>query len=257
MVREMNIKAMICKLLGLAAVGLLAVGAAQPAAANIIIMESNVASINVGAELASTDTITIPAGNFIRAMLPSGKTQTIRGPYSGSVADIAKGQSPNEGVLAWVRNLLQTGGATETTPGATRSIGRIAPKPRVQFSWQEVPVAGDATICVQKGAALTLLRVAAPRADSVVVVDMASGKRAEVQWASGNDRAAWPADIPVRADGIYDLFIKDRARQQITLRVLDRLPEEGDVLTELHRLGCKPQFEAWVRSRLAEGKRSP
>ena len=32
--------------------------------------------------------------------------------------------------MAWLQNILKTGGATEATPGATRSIGREAPKPR-------------------------------------------------------------------------------------------------------------------------------
>jgi hypothetical protein len=250
-------KAMISGLLGLATICLVAVGAAKPASANIIIMESTAAGIKAGTELAQSDSIVVPAGSFIRAMLPSGKTQTIKGPYSGSVADLAKGQAPNEGVLAWVRNLLQTGGATETTPGATRSIGRPTTKLHLQFSWQEVPVAGDATVCVEKGAQLTLVRIAAARAESVIVVDAKAGRRAEAQWAPGSDRTAWPADIPLRPDAVYELFVKDRARQQITVHVLDHLPEDGDVLAELHRLDCKPQFEAWVYSRLAAGKRSP
>jgi hypothetical protein len=39
------------------------------------------------------------------------------------------------------------------------------------------------------------------------------------------------------------------------LRVLPTLPADDDVLTELHRLGCKQQFEAWVREKVASGKR--
>ena len=61
--------------------------------------------------------------------MPSGKTQTIKGPYSGPAGDLAKGQKPNEGVIAWIKNLLQTGGSTESTPGATRSM-RPAEPPR-------------------------------------------------------------------------------------------------------------------------------
>ena len=87
------------------------------------------AAIRVGSALDMGDTITIPAGSHIRAVLPSGKTQTIKGPYTGTVADLAKGQPINEGVMAWIKNILQTGGASESTPGATRSIAREAPKP--------------------------------------------------------------------------------------------------------------------------------
>ena len=50
------------------------------------------------------------------------------------------------------------------------------------------------------------------------------------------------------------MLVPDRPRRQITLRVLDKLPADDDVLTELHRLGCKHQFEAWVREKVAAGK---
>ncbi|KAB2920830.1 MAG: hypothetical protein F9K29_00745 [Hyphomicrobiaceae bacterium] len=225
-----------------------------PALADIYVIESTAAGIRVGSRLAADDTIAVPSGAFIRAVLPSGKTQTIRGPYNGSLADFAKGQTQNEGVIAWLRNILQTGGATEATPGATRSIGREMPKLRAGFSWAEVPATMDATVCVDKSAKLQLVRAASSRAESVTVVDMASAERAEAQWAAGSELAPWPAAITPRPDGKYDLFMQNRTRRQITLRVLERLPADGDVLTELHKLGCKHQFEAWVRERLAAGK---
>src|SRR5262249_51809050 len=83
---------------------------------------SPVAGIRVGRALHLSAAISIPAGGHIRAVLPSGKTQTIKGPWEGTVANLAKGQPVNEGVLASLKELLRTGGATQTTTGATRSI---------------------------------------------------------------------------------------------------------------------------------------
>jgi hypothetical protein len=221
--------------------------APSPASADLYVLESTVPAIKSGVRLGDGETVSIPGGAHIRAMLPSGKTQTIRGPYSGSVGDLAKGQVPNEGVLGWVRNILQTGGATEATPGAVRSIGRAPPKPRGGFSWSAIPATMDATVCVVKGASLELVRAPSARSERVAVIDAARGERGEANWSENSE----PANLPPRADAVYDLIVQGRPRKQLTLRMLDALPADADVLTELHRLGCKHQFEAWVRERLA------
>ena len=239
--------------MALAAVLVVVAMSPSPAAAQIYVMESTAAAIRVGSALDLGAAISIPAGSHIRAVLPSGKTQTIKGPYTGTVADLAKGQPINEGVTAWIKNILKTGGATEATPGATRSIARPAEKPRAAFSWSTIPVM-DGTVCIEKGAKLRLVRVASSKAERVTVVDAGNGQQAEAQWEAGSDTADWPAGVAPRADVTYYMLVPDRPRRQITLRVLDRLPAEDDVLAELHRLGCSYQFEAWVRGKLAAAK---
>jgi hypothetical protein len=225
---------------------------ATAAAGQIYVMESSVAGIRVGSALELGAAITIPAGGHIRAVLPSGKTQTIKGPYSGTVADLAKGQPINEGVTAWIKNVLRTGGASEATPGATRSIARPAEKPRAAFSWSAIPVA-NGTVCVEKGAKLTLVRVASPNAEHATMIDGGNGQQAELQWEVGRDTTDWPASLTPR-NATYDVLAPDRPRRQINLRVLEGLPAEDNLLVELNRLGCSSQFEAWVRGKLAAGK---
>jgi hypothetical protein len=232
----------------LAVVALLA--SAPPARADLYVIESTVPNIKPRSRLLGEDKISIPAGGSIRAVLPSGKTQTIKGPYDGPVSAIDNGQARNEGMLAWLRNILMTGGSSESTPGATRSIARDA-KPRMGFSWTAVPVTMDGDMCVQKGAKLTLARAPSVRAEQVTVTEANGSERGEVQFASGVETAAWPANIALRPDAAYTLQLSDKSRHQITLRVLDQLPSDADVLNELHKRGCKSQFEAWVRGTLA------
>ena len=226
--------------------------AATAARADLHVIESGVAAIKVGSQLADRDSITIPAGAQIRVVLPSGKTQTVRGPFTGTVADLAKGQPRNEGVLTWLKDFLKTGGATEATPGATRGIGREVPKPRIGFSWSAVPVTMDGSVCIDKNARLELVRAPNTPAERVAVIDAASSERGEAQWEAGSDRAAWPANLTPRPDGTYHIIVGDRPPRRIVLRVLPNLPADDDVLTELHRLGCKQQFEAWVREKVAK-----
>jgi hypothetical protein len=84
-------------LLGLAAALVVAPAGLSPASADQHVIESTAPGIKVGSQLADRDSLTIPAGTQIRVVLPSGKTQTIRGPFTGAVADLAKGQPRNDG----------------------------------------------------------------------------------------------------------------------------------------------------------------
>ena len=114
----------------------------------------------------------------------------------------------------------------------------------------------DGTVCVEKGARLQLVRAPYRAAERVAVVDAASS-RARRGAVGGRQRPRGLARQSWRRapDGTYYMLVRDRPRRQITLRVLDKLPADDDVLTELHRLGCKQQFEAWVREKVASGKR--
>jgi hypothetical protein len=239
--------------MALATVLVAGMASASPATAQLYVMESTVAAIRVGSAFDMNATINIPAGGHIRAVLPSGKTQTIKGPYTGTVAELAKGQPINEGVTAWLKNILKTGGATESTTGATRSITRPV-KFRTAFSWSTVPVVDGTTVCVEKGAKLRLARAAPSKAERVTVLDTVSGQQAEVQWEANRDTADWPSGVTPRTDVVYYVLLPDRPRRQITLRVLERLPAEDDILAELRRLGCGSQFEEWVREKLDAAK---
>ena len=76
------------------------------------------------------------------------------------------------------------------------------------------------------------------------------------EFAAGSDTVAWPASLPLQSGATYALVGGgDPARRQMTLRVLDRLPADEDLLAELAGRGCRYQFEVWVREKVAAGKR--
>ena len=145
MVLQMTNKFSSSPLLGLIATCVVLLAGVTAARADIYVIESSVASVAVGTHLAMGDSLSSPSGGQIRAVLPTGKTQTIRGPFEGKVSDLAKG-AQNEGVWSWMKTMLKTGGSTEITTGATRSVSRDTAKPR-PFSWMEVPTAVNGDIC--------------------------------------------------------------------------------------------------------------
>ncbi len=215
--------------------------------ARIYVIESTVSTIQVGKEYALTDTIALPAGASIRAVMPSGKTQTIRGPYSGSLADLAKGQALNERVFAWIKNFFETGGAQEKTTGAARSA-RPPPTPSA-FSWTAVPVSQDNVLCVIRGGSLQLVRATSQTTQRITVVDIERAQKGDARWEKGSVSTAWPGSVGVRPDATYTLLVPDQEPRELKLRILDRVPGDEDLLTELAAQGCKHQFDAWMRSR--------
>ena len=250
----MTHRSFIACVLAFSAFLMVASGGTAQAQGQVYVLESTAASVKVGTAYAMSDRITIPAGASVRVMMPSGKTQMIKGPYSAAAADLAKGQKTNEGVVAWIKTLMQTGGSHEKTPGATRSAR--APEQPVAFSWTAIPVTANSTICVEKGAKLQLRRAPSPNADRVTVVDLVTTERGEATFAAGSETAPWPAGVTPKPDGDYAILApENRPRRQLTLRVLDRLPGEDDILAELEARECKYQFDAWVKEKMAGSKR--
>lgn len=214
------------------------------------VIESSVSAIKVGKEYALTDVIDIPSGSSIRAVMPSGKTQTIRGPYSGPVADLAKGQPLNERVLSWITNFFETGGARESTPGTTRGM-QAAP---AGFSWTIVPVSSDGTICVIRGQRLQLAREATQVAERIAVVDVERSRKGDGRWEKGSKATAWPEAVEVR-ETTYTFLVPDSPPRMVALRILDAAPKEEDVIAELAARGCRYQFDVWMHAQM-KGKAS-
>ena len=215
------------------------------------VIESSVTAIKIGKEYALSDTIDVPAGASIRAVMPSGKTQTIRGPYSGSVADLAKGQKLNERVLSWITTFFETGGARESTPGTTRGMQPAS----AGFSWTAVPVSDDGTICVIRGQALQLVREAAQAAERIAIVDVERSRKGDARWERGSRITTWPPTVDVRSEATYTLLVSDLPPRQVTLHVLENAPADDDILAELAMRGCRRQFDVWMHA-LTKGKAS-
>ena len=115
--------------------------------------------------------------------------------------------------------------------------------------------AASAKLLRHEGAKVMLTRTATARIDRATVADAASGERAEVKWEAGSQTAEWPSSLQLRPDGAYQVFQQDRAKRDVTLRIIDKLPDEDDLLAELQKFGCEHQFSAWLRDKVAAAKK--
>ena len=209
MVLQMTKQSALSLLLGLMAVccaTLVNLSSAR-ADADVYVIELTAPGIAVGSRLSVDATITIPQGTHIRAVLPSGKTQTVRGKFEGKVSEFAKGVAQNEGLMTWLKKISRPAVRPSSTTGATRGV-HVAGKGR-PFSWVELPSTMDATMCVQKGGAVLLTRSSTNRAERASLVDAATKTRGEVQWEIGNPTAPWPTNVALK-EGVYTLYMQDK-----------------------------------------------
>lgn len=263
---------------GTSAAGMLAilVVAGSPAHADVIVVSSNASSIKAGSVLGNDKTLDVPSGARVRIMMPSGRTQELKGPAKVKVAELGRGEAINESLWNDVKRLVSNQKqATESTIGAVRSMAPKSatdksgddqgagspralknvpePVPAPSFSWRRVPIDAGGDVCVEKGAALELLRGAPGRPLAISIVNMQSKKRAAAEFAVGSATAAWPADIGSEV-GLYAVVMPDGVKRDIRLRPIAPLPEADETLRVLHGQRCLLQVEAWLRGQMTAAR---
>lgn len=213
--------------------------------ADVLIVSSEVATLKPGQQVGAADRIEVPAGARVRVLLPSGKTQLITGPASGAVGEIAKGGPIAEGVWAKAKDLIATGGASAARPGATR--GSIGGAGAAVFAWNVVPAGASGNVCVGQGAQLKLARATSDKAGEATLLDTAANARAPVVWPPQSALADWPASLPPRADGVYQVITANARPVVLTLRVVDRSrTDEDSTLAALLEKECRAQAQSWL-----------
>lgn len=221
-----------------------------PAAAEVVVLGSDVDGISVGATLDDAATLVVPANQRVRLLLPSGRTQLVTGPFRGVVKDLSKNESRDDGLLSQVRQWTTPeprAAAPAPTTRSVRSATKSAPPPRATFSWREVPVDAEGDYCVERGAPLALVKATGVAADRVTVVDVQDGKRVETVFGSGSTTAPWPAAVPPKV-GTFALIMPERPPRQVRLRLIAPLPEKDQMLRVLHGQRCHRQMQSLVRA---------
>lgn len=238
---------------------------ALPASADVIVISSSAAAVKPGKVYTSGQSIEIPSGAKVRIMLPSGRTQELKGPLTVKAGDLGKGEATNESLWNDVKRLVATQKtASESTVGAVRSTAPktsasetrgAAPKPATPppFSWRRVPIDKGGDVCVEKGVGLELLRTAPGRPLSLTVVNIQSKARAPAEFAVGSATSAWPASVGTDV-GLYALVMPDGEKRDIRLRPIAPLPAADETLRVLHSQRCLVQVEAWLRGQMTASR---
>lgn len=235
---------------------------AGTARADVIVLSSTAPGVKSGGVLGDGATIDIPSGAMVRVMLPSGRTQEIKGPVKSKVADLSQGEARNEGLWNDVLNVVsRQKRADESVVGAVRSAappsgtrsGNALASQKPGFSWRMVPIDPGGDVCIEKGAALELLRGKPGKPLSVAIVNRQNQARGEATFAVGAATAAWPASVGSDV-GIYQIAFPDGPARTIRLRPITPLPAADDTLRVLHGQRCLAQVEAWLSGVAVAGR---
>lgn len=224
-----------------------------PSQAQIIVIQSNAKGIRVGSTIENDKIVKIPAGKQATFVLPSGSTRTVSGPFDGKAADLTKGVKANPDILAAIKRYVQTGGASNSTVGATRSLASVAFSKPLPFSWRAVPVSASGDYCIEKGATVSLVRPASGRAQTVTVIDLKSKRRSQTSFRASDKRIPWPEEIELNPGTTYAILAQGRPMRKLTLRMIAPLPAREDTLQVLHVQRCESQFRAYIQALQSAG----
>lgn len=216
---------------------------AAPAAADIVIVGSNSASVRVGRVLGDGEALELSKGVKVRIMTPAGVTSVLTGPLSVKAGELAKGGAADTALWNDVTRRLNA--PPDDDEPFTRGLAPASTPPdTLAFSWHDVPVGAEGEICIEKGAPVALVRADGREALSVTLLDTrAGGGRAKVTMAPGEARAPWPREVEVHT-GSYAMQSPGGEPHRFRLRLISPLPGTEDAVRVLHGQRCERQRDA-------------
>jgi hypothetical protein len=197
--------------------------ASAQTARQIVVLESSSPRYVAGESIDAAQTITLAAGETLMIATEDARLVRLAGPYSGlpvgaapddgaarrALSQLIAADRPEVGGIGGVRGDEADESPTDTRPGpwlvhALRSGDQCALQGQTPLLWRE-----DAQV-------------------AAVVEIRRSLEETSVQarWAAGEQRTAWPADLPPRDDTVY-LLRFDKAVRSLPVR-LHLLPASLD-----------------------------
>lgn len=204
-----------------ASIAALAAAVAVPAAAaDLVVLESGAPTYPAGRTMSSATPIKLGAGEFVVIVTEDARIVRIVGPHDGPAAGASPDSSavrkaldrlvsanqPRVGGVGAVRGGEETEVAADTRPGPWLLHSEI-----------------DGEQCALRDRPIELWRETTASGATAHITSAENDAAADVRWAEGATRAAWPTDgLPATDDRIYLVRFDGVTRSvAIRLRLLD------------------------------------
>jgi hypothetical protein len=214
-------------------------------AASVVVMESSLAGLPRGMELADDQKLDIPPGDHVLVgIFQDGQLKQIdiKGPRGGSVKELLNPQSVSSKLWETFKRLLQTGGATE---------GNVAASRGVRLTLNDLPMHGDVTICLEDGSAPVLALASGSDGTSVRLSDNQGAQFATLNLPAGGSGVRWPTAVPLRDGEVYRVMEPSNPQVEVKVHLLPRgmLSNISAVptLEALEADGCQQQLAIALR----------
>jgi len=186
-----------------------------------------------GKTLPESAKISLQGGDVVTVLGP-GSAATLRGPGSFAAGQVA----------------MNSAATSRGRFGALRAA-EIAKNPSI---W-DIDVTQSGKMCITSTSKVQLWR---PEADSAVTIKIRSddGRSQELNWAAGSASAVWPAAMPIKSGGQYQLEWPETGdKSSVTFVAVPNTPPDlvgaAQVLIEN---GCQHQLDLLVESASKAGK---
>ncbi len=223
--------------------GLVSIGPAHAAGNIFLIIETSTSAYEVGGVLKGEDTVTLSKGEKVTVISDSGQKVEIDGPIQNTVAileDRLTKAAPAKPVLR--SNIIASiSGLFKGNRGSalTRSFGSGGPMPT---PWH-LDITRTGKTCFRKDDVARLWRPGPTPADTINIVNAATGETADLSIASGERILDWPLQVRLE-DGVTYTVTRRSNNATISANII--LMSE-DFPTRMHEAawmtdnGCDPQ----------------
>ncbi|MAF94542.1 MAG: hypothetical protein CMM60_02130 [Rhodospirillaceae bacterium] len=232
-------------------IGILLMTAAFSAQAQqLVVITSGAPSLKPGQVVKSGTAIEIPAGASVTLVSETGKTVTLKGPFSGPAKAGGQGGGQGDGqgdgkgggdakLIASLSGLLSGSGKETGSLGAMRAAA--PPKPPSDAWVIDTGKSGD--VCVQAKGPVMLWREKAAKARILTLKNLTDKSKSKAEWPAGSATLEWPSKVTIADGARYLLRMKgSRAARKLKLHLVP-----GGLASDAHRAvwmarnGCEKQ----------------
>lgn len=224
-------------------IGILLMTAAFSAQAQqLVVIASGAPSLKPGQVVKSGTAIEIPAGASVTLVSETGKTVTLKGPFSGPAK--AGGQGGGKGgaddkLIASLSGLLSGSGKETGSLGAMRAVAPLKPP---SDAWV-INTGKSGDFCVQAKGPVMLWRGKAAKARILTLKNLTDKSKSKAEWPAGSATLEWPSKVTLADGARYLLRMKgSRAARKLKLHLVPGdLPSDAHRAAWMARNGCEKQ----------------
>ncbi len=216
------------------------VWAVPAAAADIVVVASNVPAYKAGQVIDSAAMLDLAAGQKLTGIAGNGKSVTRAGPYKGPVWDTTPPAADKK-----FTDALASLAAGQGKGGQTLGAVRGAQKGEPADPWV-VDVGRGGDQCVAPGAAPQLWRASA---DKPAVLHLAGAKeegRTQADWPAGAATLPWPAEVKLADRAVYMARLDGAPTAR---RLVLHLTPDG-LLSDAHRAAWMAEMGCALQARI-------
>ena len=210
-------------------------------AAPLIVIESDVDSLEPGDVIDGATVLYIPVNSKLILVTPQGGVIKLLGPYEGQPDS---SQTTDESLFERLRKILRPEGGTSLGLAVFRSVPG-----KVSAPWA-ANVTRSGNYCVRTDQHASLRRTKSAQKTTLTIERISTGEKVSRAWAAGEATLPWPTEIPLKdGEGYYAQLGHAIGATELTLHLIPtRLKTDPHRAAWMAENGCMGQARQVLQS---------